>query len=383
MKILMVTRGLPFHGIGGMEVVAWDLAKAFVRIGHEVTILTTKAPDIIGRVQIDGIDILALDVAENKYSKKWWKLSEKVYLEEFSYSVDVVLSVSAAARHLAKLKTEKRPLFVLQAHGTSWGEFLSRISQRKFLLWIKSLKNILSFCQDLSYRNFDFIVSVGKKVHSYYNKYPSNLLIKGGNYLIENGIDEDVYRYSEEVRKYIRLKLNIPQDSLVFVTVARLHSQKGIEESLLLFNKINNKIENSYYILVGDGPEKENAINLIKEKDMVDKVIMTGVSDKKEVSEYLSASDYFIFLTQCEEVGITLNLLEAMASGLKLILNTKFSFLEDKTFVCILKNHKVDSVLESFLMRSIDKQRESLLEQENSILVTARKYEELFISGKK
>ena len=131
MKILMVTRGLPFHGIGGMEVVAWDLAKAFVRIGHEVTILTTKAPDIIGRVQIDGIDILALDVAENKYSKKWWKLSEKVYLEEFSYSVDVVLSVSAAARHLAKLKTEKRPLFVLQAHGTSWGEFLSRISDNE------------------------------------------------------------------------------------------------------------------------------------------------------------------------------------------------------------------------------------------------------------
>jgi hypothetical protein len=36
LSILIVSRGLPFHNIGGMEVVAWDLARAFAKEGDRV-----------------------------------------------------------------------------------------------------------------------------------------------------------------------------------------------------------------------------------------------------------------------------------------------------------------------------------------------------------
>ncbi len=33
-KIVMFTRSLPMHGLGGMEVVAWDVAQALSSLGY-------------------------------------------------------------------------------------------------------------------------------------------------------------------------------------------------------------------------------------------------------------------------------------------------------------------------------------------------------------
>ena len=41
MRSLIATRSLPFHSLGGMEVVAWDLARAFRNACAVVTVLTT------------------------------------------------------------------------------------------------------------------------------------------------------------------------------------------------------------------------------------------------------------------------------------------------------------------------------------------------------
>ena len=42
--ILGVARTLPFHSIGGMQAIAWDLFREFARLGHKVTVITTSIP---------------------------------------------------------------------------------------------------------------------------------------------------------------------------------------------------------------------------------------------------------------------------------------------------------------------------------------------------
>lgn len=46
LRILIVTRSLPDHGLGGMEAVAWDIAKGLAERGHTVRVLTTQAPSL-------------------------------------------------------------------------------------------------------------------------------------------------------------------------------------------------------------------------------------------------------------------------------------------------------------------------------------------------
>ncbi|XIY76421.1 hypothetical protein AB2I50_20300 [Escherichia coli] len=59
-KIVMFTRSLPMHGLGGMEVVAWDVAQALSSLGSEVNIITTKTKEFKGLHKIDGINVFLL-----------------------------------------------------------------------------------------------------------------------------------------------------------------------------------------------------------------------------------------------------------------------------------------------------------------------------------
>lgn len=40
-EIIILTRSLPMHNIGGMEVVCWDLCCALANKGYQITVLTT------------------------------------------------------------------------------------------------------------------------------------------------------------------------------------------------------------------------------------------------------------------------------------------------------------------------------------------------------
>ena len=78
MHIIAVTRILPFHGIGGMQVITWDLAKEFVRKGHKVTCITTSIPGKPQFFNEDGINVSALiGTKPGKHSVNWWKLSKR------------------------------------------------------------------------------------------------------------------------------------------------------------------------------------------------------------------------------------------------------------------------------------------------------------------
>ncbi|MEM0821624.1 hypothetical protein J4W47_22290 [Escherichia coli] len=64
-KIVMFTRSLPMHGLGGMEVVAWDVAQALSSLGSEVNIITTKTKEFKGLHKIDGINVFFFDKLKN------------------------------------------------------------------------------------------------------------------------------------------------------------------------------------------------------------------------------------------------------------------------------------------------------------------------------
>lgn len=333
MKILMVTRGLPFHGIGGMEVVAWDLAKTFVKIGHDVTVLTTQSHNLIDNGVIDGVRIRIINCSSNQYSKKWRDLSKQLYLKEYCNEIDVVLSVSAAAKHLVNLRTEKKPLFIVQAHGSSWGEFLSKIRQKKIISCLKSLKNIIGFFQDVGYGKFDGLIAIGDAVYEDYAKYPSKFLIDINKVkVIKNGIDFNTFRFNESYRNEIRDKFGFEKDNIVLVSCSRLHEQKGVIEALdgvLEAYKKNKKIR---YIIVGDGEEYWNLKNIIKKNNLEKIVFLLGSIDRNQIAKILSASDAFLFASKRNE-GLPINVLEACASGLPVFLSKNIA---DKDFKPII-----------------------------------------------
>lgn len=87
--------------------------------------------------------------------------------------------------------------------------------------------------------------------------------------------------------------------------------------------------ENFILLLIGDGPEKTNLLNIAKSLNVEDRVIFPGILFGKEKLAHYSISDVFAFPSKNE--GFVLAVLEAMSAGLPLILPKSGAFPEAVT----------------------------------------------------
>lgn len=114
-----------------------------------------------------------------------------------------------------------------------------------------------------------------------------------------------------EWRNQIRSLFSIPQESKVFCFVGRIVPQKGINELLEAFLKINK--DNTYLLVVG-APDEINHINqtILKKAKESSKIIFAGSVPDPE--RYHAASDFFILPSYRE--GFPNTILEAGALGI-------------------------------------------------------------------
>lgn len=137
--------------------------------------------------------------------------------------------------------------------------------------------------------------------------------------IIPNAIELDKFYYNEEIRVKYRKEMNI-SDNYVVGMIARFQYQKNHAFAISFFEKLVCQVNNAVLLLIGIG-ELENEIqNLIKEKNLVDKVVFLGL--RTDVAELLQAMDLFILPSRFDALAQTV--VEAQATGLKCIVSDVF-----------------------------------------------------------
>ncbi|ABY93547.1 glycosyl transferase, group 1 [Thermoanaerobacter sp. X514] len=320
-----MSRILPFHSIGGMQAIAWDLARQFVRDGIRVTFLTTKIPNKPEKFVEDGIEVVTLkNTIPGRYSFTWWKYSREYFEKNLIDSATGILSVSSAANSLLTLKKHLKEVpFLLQAHGTSLGEILSKWRTLQPKAMISSVYNMVWLFKDLSmYNKYDYVVAVGERVYLDLTKPPiSFFLPREKVQLINNGIDTKLFSSNKSTNEEILQELGLGSENIIIISSSRLHKQKGIDLSIKGFEKYAKKNPLARYLIIGDGPELPSLKKLVKTLGISDKVFFLGAIDRERLPNYLQLGDVFLFTTKHSEVGLTLNVLEAMAMGLPAIVS--------------------------------------------------------------
>lgn len=138
---------------------------------------------------------------------------------------------------------------------------------------------------------------------------------------IRNGVDISQYtkRVIDEVPK-LRSQLKLPKDKVIFVYSGNFIDRKNQREAINAFLSMSNK-NRAVLLLLGDGNDYNSLYNLHKDDE---NIIFTG--KVANVNEYLRASDIYISTSKSE--GMPNGVLEAMASGLPLILSNILQHLE-------------------------------------------------------
>lgn len=155
--------------------------------------------------------------------------------------------------------------------------------------------------------------------------------------VIPNGFSIDTFKFNEKVRENIRTRLKISDDTEVIGHVGRFNFQKNHDFILRIFESYLQLNPKSVLLLLGNGPDYEKVKAKIQEKQLENKVILYGETNKP--NHMYMAMDKFIFPSRFE--GLPVTLLEAQITGLPAVIS---SVITDEV---VLSNNVQFETLES------------------------------------
>lgn len=132
--------------------------------------------------------------------------------------------------------------------------------------------------------------------------------------VINNGIDQRKFSPGRSF-KNIRKELAIAEDKLLVLFLARFTHQKQPLTLIRSFLKALRAVPDMHLLLVGDGEEKEAAMQLVNETDAGSQVSFEPF--RQDVPDLLAAADVFVLPSLWE--GLSIGLLEAMAMAKAII----------------------------------------------------------------
>lgn len=177
---------------------------------------------------------------------------------------------------------------IYNPHGWSFNMNCNKIKRSLYTIIEKILA---SFCDSI------VCISGAEKKSALDNKIsPEEKLI-----VIENGID--IEKYQLDIMIY-REELNIPKDAYIVGTVARLSEQKAPDVFIKMAEKVKEKIPNAFFIMVGDGEEREKIESFIENSNLKNSVIITGWIDNP--FSYMKIFDVGLLLSRWEGFGLVL-----------------------------------------------------------------------------
>ena len=143
--------------------------------------------------------------------------------------------------------------------------------------------------------------------------------LEGPIEVVPSGIslEQHQQRLTAEQRQEKRRNLGFGDEDLVMLNLGRLGGEKNLGELLTLFAEARKENESLKFLIVGDGPAREELEALAEKLEVSPHVIFTGMVAPTEVQEYYQLGDLFVSASTSETQGLTY--IEAAANGLPLL----------------------------------------------------------------
>lgn len=151
------------------------------------------------------------------------------------------------------------------------------------------------------------VVAVSKDVKASIAKHYHKM--KPAVETVLNGVNTDKFDPVKEFQPDIRHQLNIPAQAKVIGIISVFRVQKRLTAWLQIAHDLHQKFPDTYFIIVGDGPLKDELHTKAIELNMSAYLHFAGL--QQEVRPYFDAMDIFMMSSVFE--GLPIALLEAMS----------------------------------------------------------------------
>lgn len=300
MKIAIVC----YPTFGGSGVVATELGLELALRGHEIHFITYRQPVRLALLN-SNVHYHEVNVPEYPlfhYQPYELALSSKLVDMVKLHGIELLhvhyAIPHAYAGYMAKqmLKDEGIVIpMVTTLHGTD----ITLVGKHPFY------KTAVTF----SINKSDVVTSVSENLKEDTLKHFN---IKREIHVIPNFIELDKIRNEKHIS--CQRSVMAKKDEKIITHISNFRRVKRIPDVIKVFYNIQKQIP-SKLMLVGDGPERDNAERLVIDLGIDDKVIFFGNSN--EIDQILSYSDLFLLPSETESFGLAA--LEAMAWSVPVI----------------------------------------------------------------
>ncbi|AME08367.1 N-acetyl-alpha-D-glucosaminyl L-malate synthase BshA [Bacillus siamensis] len=290
-----------YPSVGGSGIIATELGKLLAEKGHQVHFITSSIPFRLNTYHpnIHFHEVEVNQYAVFKHPPYDLSLASKIAEVAARENLDIIHAhyalPHAVCAYLAKQMLKRDIGIVTTLHGTDI----------TVLGYDPSLKDLIRFAIEASDRVTAVSTALAGETYD---------LIKPDKKIetIYNFIDERVYL--KKNTESIKEKHGILPDEKVVIHVSNFRKVKRVKDVIRVFRNIAAKTK-AKLLLVGDGPEKCVAWQLVEKYGLQDQVLLLGNQDR--VEELYSISDLKLLLSEKESFGLVL--LEAMACGVPCI----------------------------------------------------------------
>lgn len=226
------------------------------------------------------------------------------------YEPDIVYAHSSKAGAVARVadigikKNGKKIRCIYNPHGWAFNMRCSKIKQMLYTIIERMLSR---FCSKI------ICISEAEKQSALEHRICKEDKLQ----VILNGVDVEEYMEWKEkgCSATTRSSLSIPEDAFIIGMVGRITTQKAPDVFIKAAKLIKEQIYNAYFIIVGDGEQREIIEQYALENDLQDSLLITGWIEN--VKEYIDIFDIAMLLSRWEGFGLVLT--EYMLAGKPII----------------------------------------------------------------
>jgi len=300
---------------GGVEIYIYYLSKELVKLGHEVSLLTSQIPHTKKYEKIDGIEVFRVPTLGKLTSIP---LMPSLFRESLRLNADIIhghlphpiVYELAVLSHIFR----KIPL-VLTIQNLTNAKVVG--SSQKLKMLISELYS--TFMGNFSLSFADRIITT---THQYIQAFRTLRRLQNKITVIPNGVD--IQKFSPNPAHTLKNDLNLMRNKIIlFVGLLRpSHKYKGLDYLLEAMKLVKKQIPNAKLLIVGGGKLQSFYEVFCDKLGLADSVSFIGAVPHSLIESYYNLADLFVLPSINQEEGFGIVILEAMACGKPVIVTS-------------------------------------------------------------
>jgi len=209
---------------------------------------------------------------------------------------------------------------------------------RKYLpLPIRPSRRMVEHMSRIFCNRCDAVIAPSKSIEQALLRYGIHVPI----YVLPFGVDTEAFLQPEVWN--LRETLGLPHHAAILLHVGRLGWEKNVEFIIRSFQYIVALRSDTWLVLVGDGPHRPVLERLVRELNLVNKVIFLGRIPKEQLIDAYRQATLFVFASKTETQGLVV--MEALTAGLPVValnaMGVRDFILQGKTGLLVEEDEKL------------------------------------------